>query len=105
MTSTVLYSPDELVMTLSYMFPKLDTIQLHKVMYDNKYNFDHSVEYLVQTQLIDSNSKKSIRRANSSSAYLLPNDFLRIPGWSNRHSKALNSQDYMNLLADPVFLR
>lgn len=35
----------------------------------------------------------------------LPDDFLRVPGWKARHSADITSQDFMQLLADPIFLR
>ena len=96
--ATVLYTPDELVQTLHCMFPLMDTIQLHKVMYDNKYNFNNSVNFLVQTILLNTSS-------SNRAPCILPDDFLRVPGWSVRHSRAKNAEDYMNLMADPVFLR
>lgn len=35
----------------------------------------------------------------------LPDNFLRIPGWNERHDAQMGTGDYVNLLSDPVFLR
>lgn len=120
---------DEAIDFLSSAFPDID-LEIISTMYDiNSQSVDETMEALVA---MENPSMKSQPATSSSSVpaghalpvvqgtvispppslpsprgYVvsLPDDFLRVPGWKARHTADVTSQDFMQLLADPIFLR
>ena len=113
---------DEALDFLNSAFPAIDSETLLSIYNANAQSIDRTMEALVSIENPNTQLEASVFTPSSSLTapvvhgtvinkeprghkMSLPDDFLRVPGWKSRHSADISSNDFMSLLADPVFLR